>query len=71
MMNMKVVVVDCDKHGNVDMDDLKAKAEEAGDNLSCIMVTYPSTHGVYEEGIKDICDWFTAMVVRFTWTAPT
>ena len=38
------------------MDDLKAKAEEAGENLSFIMVTYPSTHGVYEEGIKDICD---------------
>lgn len=56
MMNMKVVVVDCDKHGNVDMADLKAKAEEAGGNLSCIMVTYPSTHGVYEEGIREICD---------------
>jgi glycine dehydrogenase len=56
MINMKVVVVDCDKNGNVDMDDLKDKAEEAGDNLSCIMVTYPSTHGVYEEGIKEICD---------------
>ncbi|RUO80808.1 glycine dehydrogenase (aminomethyl-transferring) [Idiomarina tyrosinivorans] len=56
MMNMKVVVVDCDKNGNVDMNDLKAKAEAAGDNLSCIMVTYPSTHGVYEEGIKAICD---------------
>jgi glycine dehydrogenase len=56
MMSMKVVVVDCDKNGNVDLDDLKAKAAEAGDNLSCIMVTYPSTHGVYEEGIKEICD---------------
>ena len=56
MMSMKVVVVDCDKNGNVDLADLKAKAAEAGDNLSCIMVTYPSTHGVYEEGIKEICD---------------
>ncbi|MEX1220929.1 MAG: aminomethyl-transferring glycine dehydrogenase [Idiomarina sp.] len=56
MMGMKVVVVDCDKNGNVDMTDLRAKAEEAGDNLSCIMVTYPSTHGVYEEGIKAICE---------------
>src|SRR5690554_3936039 len=56
MMSMTVVVVDCDKNGNVDLNDLKAKAEEAGDNLSCIMVTYPSTHGVYEEGIKDICE---------------
>ncbi|PTB85237.1 glycine dehydrogenase (aminomethyl-transferring) [Pseudidiomarina aestuarii] len=56
MMSMNVVVVDCDKNGNVDLKDLKAKAAEAGDNLSCIMVTYPSTHGVYEEGIKTICD---------------
>ncbi len=56
MMSMNVVVVDCDKNGNVDLADLKAKAAEAGDNLSCIMVTYPSTHGVYEEGIKEICE---------------
>ncbi|KFZ30497.1 glycine dehydrogenase [Pseudidiomarina salinarum] len=56
MMGMNVVVVNCDKNGNVDLDDLKAKAAEAGDNLSCIMVTYPSTHGVYEEGIRTICD---------------
>jgi len=56
MASMKVVVVDCDKDGNVDMDDLKAKAEEVADNLSCIMITYPSTHGVYEETIKEICD---------------
>ncbi|MDN7127499.1 aminomethyl-transferring glycine dehydrogenase [Pseudidiomarina sp. 1APR75-33.1] len=56
MMGMKVVVVDCDKNGNVDLDDLKEKAAEAGDQLSCIMVTYPSTHGVYEEGIRTICD---------------
>lgn len=56
MMSMKVVVVDCDKNGNIDLDDLKAKAAEAGDNLSCIMVTYPSTHGVYEEGIKEVCE---------------
>ena len=56
MVGMKVVVVDCDKSGNVDMADLKAKAEELRDNLSCIMITYPSTHGVYEETIKDICD---------------
>ena len=56
MVGMKVVVVDCDKNGNVDMADLKAKAEEMRDNLSCIMITYPSTHGVYEETIRDICD---------------
>lgn len=56
MVGMKVVVVDCDKEGNVDMADLKAKAEELRDNLSCLMVTYPSTHGVYETTIRDICD---------------
>ncbi|WP_448547709.1 aminomethyl-transferring glycine dehydrogenase [Thalassotalea fusca] len=56
MVGMKVVVVDCDSSGNVDMADLKAKAEEMADNLSCIMITYPSTHGVYEETIRDICD---------------
>ncbi|AWL11139.1 Glycine dehydrogenase (aminomethyl-transferring) [Saliniradius amylolyticus] len=56
MANLKVVVVDCDKDGNVDLADLKAKAEEMAENLSCAMVTYPSTHGVYEQGIKEICD---------------
>ena len=56
MVGMKVVVVDCDKEGNVDMADLKAKAEELADNLSCIMITYPSTHGTYELTIKEICN---------------
>ncbi|MCV2883439.1 aminomethyl-transferring glycine dehydrogenase [Aestuariibacter sp. AA17] len=56
MVSLKVVVVDCDKHGNVDMDDLRRKAEEVSENLSCIMITYPSTHGVYEETITEICD---------------
>jgi len=56
MVDMKVVVVACDKQGNVDMADLKAKAEELADNLACLMITYPSTHGVYETTIKDICD---------------
>lgn len=56
MVSLKVVVVDCDKSGNIDLNDLRAKAAEAGDNLSCIMVTYPSTHGVYEETIKEVCD---------------
>jgi len=56
MVGMKVVVVDCDSSGNVDMADLKAKAEEMAENLSCIMITYPSTHGVYEETIREICD---------------
>ncbi|MEY8710040.1 aminomethyl-transferring glycine dehydrogenase [Mangrovibacter phragmitis] len=56
MAGMQVVVVACDKQGNIDLDDLRAKAEAAGDKLSCIMVTYPSTHGVYEETIRSVCD---------------
>ena len=56
MVGMKVVVVACDKQGNVDMADLTAKAEELRDNLSCIMITYPSTHGVYETTIAEICN---------------
>ena len=55
MLGLKVVVVDTDEHGNVNIDDLKAKAEQHRDALSAIMITYPSTHGVYEEGIRDIC----------------
>jgi glycine dehydrogenase len=56
MVGMKVVVVACDKAGNVDMADLKAKASELADSLSCIMITYPSTHGVYETTIAEICN---------------
>ncbi|MCF6459374.1 aminomethyl-transferring glycine dehydrogenase [Pseudoalteromonas sp. MMG024] len=56
MASMKVVVVECDKQGNVDVADLKAKAEEVSENLSCIMITYPSTHGVFEDTIMEICD---------------
>lgn len=56
MAGMQVVIVECDDAGNVDLDDLKAKALNAGDKLSCLMVTYPSTHGVYEEGISEICE---------------
>jgi glycine dehydrogenase len=55
MANMKVVVVDCDDNGNVDVTDLKAKAEEHKDDLACLMITYPSTHGVFEEAVRDIC----------------
>jgi len=55
MAGMKVVVVNCDHEGNVDVNDLKAKAELHSKNLAALMVTYPSTHGVFEEGIKDIC----------------
>jgi glycine dehydrogenase len=56
MAGMEVVIVDCDDDGNVDLADLKAKANSAGDRLSCLMITYPSTHGVYEEGIREICE---------------
>ena len=56
MCGMKVVVVACDEQGNVDIADLKAKAEANSDNLSAIMVTYPSTHGVFEENITELCD---------------
>ena len=55
MANMKVVVVDCDDDGNVDVTDLKAKAEEHKDDLACLMITYPSTHGVFEEAVREIC----------------
>jgi len=56
MAGMRVVIVECDEAGNVDLDDLKTKAAAAGDKLSCLMATYPSTHGVYEEGISEICE---------------
>lgn len=55
MAGMKVVVVACDENGNIDVDDLRAKAEEHSDNLAALMVTYPSTHGVFETGIKEVC----------------
>lgn len=56
MCGMKVVAVACDEQGNVDLDDLKLKAQKHGDNLAALMVTYPSTHGVFEEEIKEICE---------------
>ncbi len=54
MAGMTIVITKCDAKGNVDIVDLKAKAEQHKDKLSCIMITYPSTHGVYEEGITEI-----------------
>lgn len=54
MAGMSIVVVGCDKHGNIDVDDLKAKAEKHKDTLAALMVTYPSTHGVYEDSITEI-----------------
>ncbi|MFI5253344.1 MAG: aminomethyl-transferring glycine dehydrogenase [Bacteroidota bacterium] len=55
MAGMEVVLVQCDKDGNIDIADLTAKAVQHADKLAALMVTYPSTHGVFEEGIKDIC----------------
>ena len=60
MMGMKVVVVATDDNGNVDIDDLKTKCHEHRDKLGALMITYPSTHGVFEEGIRDICDMIHA-----------
>jgi glycine dehydrogenase len=55
MAGMQVVVIECDNKGNIDVNDLKKKAEEHKDNLSAFMVTYPSTHGVFEESIIEMC----------------
>jgi len=56
MAGMRVVVIACDDHGNVSVDDLKAKISEYGDELAALMVTYPSTHGVFESAISQICE---------------
>jgi glycine dehydrogenase len=56
MVGMKVVVVACDSNGNVDLDDLRAKAALHADKLAAIMITYPSTHGVFESRVREICD---------------
>ena len=56
MAGMEVIVVNCDTNGNVDLVDLKNKAEEHSKNLAAIMITYPSTHGVFEEGVQELCE---------------
>ena len=56
MAGMKIVIVKCDDNGNVDVDDLREKAEKHADDLSALMITYPSTHGVFEQRITEICD---------------
>ncbi|ULH14503.1 aminomethyl-transferring glycine dehydrogenase [Deinococcus sp. KNUC1210] len=56
MMGMSVVVVKTDENGNIDFDDLKAKAEQHSDNLGALMITYPSTHGVFEENVREVCE---------------
>ena len=55
MAGMQVVLVECDDQGNVDVDDLRRKASEYAQQLACLMITYPSTHGVYEEGVGELC----------------
>ncbi|MDP1524771.1 MAG: aminomethyl-transferring glycine dehydrogenase [Rhodocyclaceae bacterium] len=55
MCGLQVIVVDCDDSGNVDVADMKAKAEQHADKLSCLMLTYPSTHGVFEEAVMEMC----------------
>ncbi|MFT7630782.1 MAG: glycine dehydrogenase [Mariniblastus sp.] len=56
MMGLKVVVIKTDESGNIDLEDLKAKSEQHGENLSSLMITYPSTHGVFEETIREACE---------------
>jgi len=56
MAGMRVVPVACDASGNIDLADLRAKTESLGDELAAVMVTYPSTHGIFEEGIREICE---------------
>lgn len=56
MAGLEVVVVACDEQGNVDLADLKAQAERHGDRLAAIMLTYPSTHGVFELQVREICE---------------
>lgn len=56
MAGMRVVVVGCDDKGNIDIEDLKKKADENKDTLAALMITYPSTHGVFEEGVREMCD---------------
>ncbi len=56
LAGMKIVIIGCDKDGNIDIADLQKKAEEHASDLAALMVTYPSTHGVFEEGIREVCD---------------
>ncbi|PWR00484.1 aminomethyl-transferring glycine dehydrogenase [Leucothrix pacifica] len=56
MVSLKVVIVECDENGNVDIEDFRAKAELHADNLSSVMITYPSTHGVFEEAVVELCE---------------
>ncbi len=71
MAGFRVVAVACDAHGNIDVADLRAKAEQNEAVLGALMVTYPSTHGVFEEAIREICRPSTEAAGRSTWTART
>ena len=62
MAGLKVVIVKCDDHGNIDFKDLNEKVDQAGDRLSSLMVTYPSTHGVFEHNIDEICDLILSLI---------
>ena len=56
MVNMIPIPVECDDEGNIDIQDLKQKAEENKEQLAAIMITYPSTHGVFEDTVKEVCE---------------
>jgi glycine dehydrogenase len=56
MCGLKVVIIKCDPKGNLDLKDLKENVAKHKENLSCIMITYPSTYGVFEEDIKEVCE---------------
>src|SRR5690606_8514340 len=56
MVDLKVVVVKCDAQGNIDLDDLRIKSASYRDTLAAIMITYPSTHGVFEETVRNVCE---------------
>ena len=56
MVGLKVIPVECDSQGNIDLEDLKNKADKHSKNLSSLMITYPSTHGVFETTVKEVCE---------------
>ncbi len=60
----------CDEHGNVKMDDLRTKAEENKEELAALMITYPSTHGIFETEIKEICDISMLAERKYIWMEP-
>lgn len=68
MCGMKVVVVKSDDNGNIDLEDLKAKADKHKDNLAALMITYPSTYGVFEEEVKTIIDYVSSLSLVITIT---